>query len=361
VKGLVERLRDGENVICAEGYMWELERRGFLRSGPFTPEVVIDHPQVVRHLHEEFVHAGSDVVEAFTYFGHRAKLRMIGREDELETLNHTALKIARDVADRTGTLMAGNLSNTTTYDPGNPESIEEVKSIFKEQVEWAVKGRADYFIAETFNSCGEASLALKAIRKYGKGLPAVITMAAYVPDRTTDDVPFPQAMRRLEEEGAAVVGLNCARGPATMLPLLREIRQTCKSFDEDGYKEFQTAWQRALRTFRTTPKQKCFQCLTDPVTGAKAYPAELAPLQCTRAEIRQFATEARELGVQYIGLCCGSASYYLREVAIAYGRNPPAAKFKPDLSMSIATGDILLFERGDRARKVRSFMLADIQ
>ncbi|XP_046553783.1 uncharacterized protein LOC124263235 [Haliotis rubra] len=113
--------------------------------------------------------------------------------------------------------------------------------------------------------------------------------------------------------------------------------------------------------FRTTPQQKCFQCLTDPVTGAKAYPAELAPLQCTRAEIRQFATEARELGVQYIGLCCGSASYYLREVAIAYGRNPPSAKFEPDLSMSIVTGSVQLFERGDRARKVRAFMLGDIQ
>ncbi|XP_067675735.1 betaine--homocysteine S-methyltransferase 1-like isoform X1 [Haliotis asinina] len=350
VKGLVERLRDGENVICAEGYMWELERRGFLRSGPFTPEVVIEHPERVRQLHEEFVHAGSDVVEAFTYYGHRAKMRMIGREDELETLNLAALEIARDVADRTGTLMAGNLCNTTIYDPGNIETIEEVKSIFQEQVEWAVKGKADYFIAETFNSFGEASLALEAIRKYGKGLPAVITMAAYVPDRTTDDVPFPQAMRRLEEEGAAVVGLNCARGPATMLPLLRQIRQACKG-----------PIAALPVIFRTTPQQKCFHCLTDPVTGAKAYPAELSPLQCTRAEIRQFATEARELGVQYIGLCCGSASYYLREVAIVYGRNPQAARFKPDLAMNLATGSAQLFERGDHVRKARAFMFGNIE
>ena len=64
--GLRERLRDGESIICAEGYMWELERRGYLRSGPFTPEVVLDHPERVTSLHEEFVHAGSDVVEAFT-------------------------------------------------------------------------------------------------------------------------------------------------------------------------------------------------------------------------------------------------------------------------------------------------------
>ena len=60
------------------------------------------------------------------------------------------------------------------------------------------------------------------------GLPAVVTLAVYGPDMTTDDVPIPEACRRLEEAGAAVVGLNCARGPETMIPLLREIRKVCK-------------------------------------------------------------------------------------------------------------------------------------
>ena len=45
---------------------------------------------------------------------------------------------------------------------------------------------------------------------------------------THDDVPLPQALRMLEELGADVVGLNCFRGPDTMLPLMREIRKECK-------------------------------------------------------------------------------------------------------------------------------------
>ena len=61
------------------------------------------------------------------------------------------------------------------------------------------------------------------------GLPAVITMVPYSSKRTVDGVPFPQALRQLEEGGAAVVGLNCGHGPDTMLPLLREIRQVCKA------------------------------------------------------------------------------------------------------------------------------------
>lgn len=53
-------------------------------------------------------------------------------------------------------------------------------------------------------------------------------MTAYIPDMTTDDVPFPEACRRLEEAGAAVVGVNCGRGPRTMLPLVKEIKKVCK-------------------------------------------------------------------------------------------------------------------------------------
>jgi hypothetical protein len=110
-KGLLERLAAGP-VICAEGYVFELERRGYLQAGPYVPEAVIENPDVVRRLHEDFVHAGSDVVEAFTYYAHRQKLKVIGRENILEDMNRKALRIARDVADRHGCLMAGDICNT---------------------------------------------------------------------------------------------------------------------------------------------------------------------------------------------------------------------------------------------------------
>src|SRR5258708_16062470 len=96
-KGLLERLAEGP-VICAEGYLFELERRGYLQAGAYVPEVVLEHPALVAQLHREFVHAGSDVVEAFTYYAHREKLRLVGREGELAAINRRALEIAREVA-----------------------------------------------------------------------------------------------------------------------------------------------------------------------------------------------------------------------------------------------------------------------
>ena len=59
-------MRDGETIIGAEGYLFEFERRGYLKAGAFVPEVVVEHPELVKAVHEEYVHAGSDVVEAFT-------------------------------------------------------------------------------------------------------------------------------------------------------------------------------------------------------------------------------------------------------------------------------------------------------
>ena len=95
VPGLMQRLTEGP-VVCAEGYLFEFERRGYLQAGAYVPEIVIERPDLVRVLHEEFVHAGSDVVLAFTYYGHREKLRVIGKEDLLEPLNRDALAIGAE-------------------------------------------------------------------------------------------------------------------------------------------------------------------------------------------------------------------------------------------------------------------------
>ena len=70
--GLLDRLAAGP-VICAEGYLFEIERRGYLSAGAYVPEAVLEHPDTVARLHRDFLHAGSDVMLAFTYYAHREK------------------------------------------------------------------------------------------------------------------------------------------------------------------------------------------------------------------------------------------------------------------------------------------------
>ncbi|XP_052238832.1 betaine--homocysteine S-methyltransferase 1-like isoform X4 [Dreissena polymorpha] len=332
VKGLVERLRDGEHVLIAEGYMFEFERRGYLQSGGNVPEVVLDYPDLVRNMHREFVHAGSDVVEAFTYYGHRTKLRDIGREDDLERLQKNALAIAREIADETGALMAGNLCGTGIYSADDKDSHATCREMFREQVVWAVEGNCDYIIAETFCNLGEALLALDIIKQYGHGVPAVITLTPYETNVTMDNVPFPEACKLLEDAGAEVVGLNCSRGPATMLPLLEDIRKGPLAAVPVPY--------------RTSSKNQTFFSYKDKETGKSLYPLDINCYMCNRSDVYAFAKKAKAIGIEYIGLCCGNASNLMRELAEAYDRKPPSSKYAPDLSKSIIFG-----EAGEKSNK----------
>jgi betaine-homocysteine S-methyltransferase len=128
--GLLDRLASGP-VVCAEGYLFECERRGYLQAGTFVPEVVLEHPEVVSQLHRQFVHAGSDVVQAFTYYAHREKLRLIGKEHLVEKLNRRALELAREVASATGSLFAGDLANTNVF-VADARSRATVRAMFEE-------------------------------------------------------------------------------------------------------------------------------------------------------------------------------------------------------------------------------------
>lgn len=62
---LLEHLKS-KKLIIAEGVLFEFVRRGRVRIGSFVPEVILDSPDSVKLLHQEFVDAGSDVVQAFT-------------------------------------------------------------------------------------------------------------------------------------------------------------------------------------------------------------------------------------------------------------------------------------------------------
>lgn len=315
---LLEMLRQGP-VVCAEGYLFECERRGYLQAGAFVPEVVLEHPEVVESLHREFVHAGSDVVEAFTYYGHREKLRVIGKEDILEPLNRQALAVAAAVARDTGALLAGNLCNTNVYEP-TQAAERTVRAAFDEQVGWAAEAGVDFVIAETFSWTGEALLALEAIR--AAGLPAVVTFAVHREGTLRDDQDPVEACRRAEQAGADVVGLNCIRGPQTMLPLLPAIRAAV------------SCPVAALPVpYRTTAAEPSMQSLRDPVRdGAQAFPTALEPFTCTRHELADFTAAALQAGVQYLGICCGAGPQHVRAMAETAGKTPPASRYSPDMS-----------------------------
>jgi len=335
-RGLLERLKDS-GVICAEGYLFELERRGYLTAGEFVPEVALDHPEALRTLHKDFQHAGSDVVLAFTYNAHREKMRIIGKEDLLEPLNRAALQIAREVAGdvpdgNEPNLFAGNISNSNIWKPNDNEAQRQVREMYEEMVGWAVEEKVDYIIGETFYYAEEAFLALDIIQQ--TGLPSVITIAPMAENKMRDDWKIVDTVIELSRRGADVVGMNCFRGPNTMLPYLQKIRNAVKG-----------PVAALPIPYRTTKEQPTFFNLDDncgctcPSPHGRTFPTALDPLFCNRYEIRDFAEKAWKMGINYLGVCCGAAPIHIREVAEAMGRHPAASRYSENMSKHFMYGD----------------------
>jgi betaine-homocysteine S-methyltransferase len=320
---LADRLAQG-TVLGAEGYVFELERRGYVKAGAYVPEAVVDFPDAVTELHREFLRAGADVMVALTYYAHRDKLRQVGRESELEAMNRQAVRLARQVAAEGGALVAGNVCNTWAYNPHDPATADAVRAMYAEQLGWAADEGIDLVIAETNDYLGEALIGLEVSRELG--LPAMVTLATTGPAETWDGYDYVEACKILADHGADIVGLNCDRGPATMLPLIARIRE-----------QVDCAVAAQPVPYRTTEASPTMESLrADGVN--RVFPLALDPFGCTRFEMADFAVAARDLGVNYVGICCGAGPHHVRAMAEALGRTVPASKYSPSMDLHPVLG-----------------------
>jgi betaine-homocysteine S-methyltransferase len=262
---------------------------------------------------------------ALTYYAHREKLKDVGRDGDLEQLNRQAVRIANEIAAEGDALVAGNICNTWSYDPGDPErSGAVVRAQYEEQLGWAVEEGVDFVVAETYDHVGEALIGLDVCKELG--LPAMVTFASVQPATTYDGYDYVEACRILAENGATLVGLNCSRGPETMLPLLERIRAAV---------DVPVAAQPVpYRTSRATPAFESMQ--SD--DGRRLFPIQLEPFQCTRFEMAEFARRAADAGVGYIGICCGGGPHHVRAMAEALGRETPASRYSPAIELHPVLG-----------------------
>jgi len=299
-KGLLERLAEGP-VLGDGGYLLELEKRGRVRAGPFTPEVALENPDALLELHREFRDAGAEVLQALTFYASRDKLATVGMDQRVEELNRAAVRLARQAAGER-CLVAGNLSLTWMYEPNDAKAQNRVRETFDEQLEWQTSEGVDFIIGETFSWLGEALICVERAKR--TGLPVMVTVCFENQDITPDGKTAAEVARSLVDAGADVVGINCLRSPEHTLPLMAEMRKAVR-----GYIGCQPV------AYRTTHDHRDF-------TSLEAFPDQLDPYQLTRREMGDYAVKARALGVNYIGACCGTVASHIREMARALGKAP---------------------------------------
>lgn len=312
MKNLIELLQAGV-VLGDGGYLIELERRGYVDSGSgrekvgtgrgsgqFTPEIAIENPEALRELHREFVHAGSQVLQALTFFGTREKLNRSGYGSDTERINAAAVKLAREVAgDRA--LVAGSVSRTQLIEREGMESLGKASDHIGEQIRLLKNAGVDFLILETFFHLAEMRVALEAAAR--AGLPAVATMSFRpLVDRCSDGHTPAECARVMADLGAVAVGANCEQDPQRMLAVLREMR---------GATQIPLAAQPAA--FQTSEICHSF-------TRLPAFPDDLETIQISRRHFVEFGGMAQTEGIGYLGGCCGCNAAYIRALATGLGR-----------------------------------------
>jgi betaine-homocysteine S-methyltransferase len=302
-----ERLRQGV-VLGDGGYLIELERRGYVDSGSgreqvgtgrgsgqFTPEVAVENPDALRELHREFLAAGSQVLQALTFFGTREKLARAGYGDQTEAINAAAVRLAKEVAGERA-LVAGSVSRTQLVEREGTGALDKAGDHIAEQIRLLKDAGVDFLILETFFHLAEMRVALE--RAAESGLPAIATMSfrPLVTECSDGHAPADCA-RTMADLGAIAVGANCEQDPGRMLSLLREMRAAV---------EVPLAAQPAA--FRTTDQCHSF-------TRLPAFPDDLETIQVSRRDFVEFGRAARNEGIGYVGGCCGANAAYIRSLA----------------------------------------------
>jgi betaine-homocysteine S-methyltransferase len=316
MKSITELLKSGV-VIGDGGYLIELERRGYVDSGSgrekvgtgrgsgqFTPEVAIEDPDALRELHREFLNAGSQVLQALTFFGTREKLNRAGYGADTERINFEAVKLANEVAgDRA--LVGGSVSRTQLIEREGMGALDKARDHIAEQIRLLKDAGVDFLILETFFHLAEMKVALECAAN--AALPAVATMSFRpLVTQCTDGHTPAECARMMADLGAIAVGANCEQDPQRMLPLLRQMRSATN---------VPLAAQPAA--FRTTDECHSF-------TRLPAFPDDLETIQISRSEFTEFGKLAQSEGIGYAGGCCGCNAAYIK--ALAAGVNATASK-----------------------------------
>jgi len=300
-KGLLERLAAGP-VIGDGGFIFALEKRGYVKAGPWTPEAVVEHPEAVRQLHREFLRAGSDVMQAFTYYASEDKLtnrgNKVGKTIGVDAINRAAASIAKEVAAEGDALVLGGISQCPSFLSGKGKVA--VQAVFKKQLDVFVEEGLDFVLCEYFEHMEETEWAIEECRR--TGLPVAATMCIG-PEGSLDGVSAAECAVRMARAGAHLVGVNCHFDPFVALETLGRMKAGLAAAGLDTYLMCQPiaylAPDAGKQGFINLPE----------------FPFALEPRLATRWDIHRYAREALALGVRYIGGCCGFEPYHVRAIA----------------------------------------------
>jgi homocysteine S-methyltransferase len=321
------RRRFADRVVVGDGSMGS-ELVGRMEAGAALESAILTHPEVVLDIHLAYLRAGAELIETATFGASRARLARDRAGDQVETINSTAVKLAREAREIAGVdcLVAGAIGPLAgVIDLDEPEGPSIIAAAHAEQAQILAGRGADLLMLETFFRFDELALAVKAVREVcDLPLIGLLTFATERPPHQYAEQA--RVVDQLADLDLLAVGVNCAPGPMGALEILRNTRQT-------------------RVPLAALPNAGVLSRRDGRVYMPPATPAYLA----------RFARLSVELGASLVGGCCGTGPEHIRAIAEAVGGLKP----RPHVATVVAVSDLDIPE--DRGRRLESSLAAKLE
>jgi len=285
-------LLTGRRVLVCDGAMGTMLHAAGAALDRSLPELNLSDPGLVSTIHESYLSAGADVIQANTFGANRLWLGDHGFGDQVAEINRAGVRIARAAQDRSerDVLVAGSVSPAVTALQRRRIGSAERTEVIREQIE-ALLARGDdpgvdILILETFGYLDELVEAVGVASELCD-VP-VVAQATFADDAHTLGGETPREVATvLSGLPVTMLGTNCTIGPQRMLTVAEDLVR---------YASVPVSAQpNAGQPRRTGPRSFEFSIGGD-------YFARY---------FRRFA----EAGVSLVGGCCGTTPAHIRAAA----------------------------------------------
>lgn len=274
-------MENKNDFVYLDGAMGTMLQQSLLQLGE-RPEVLnITHPHEITQIHKSYIAAGSDIVYANTFGANAHKLEGCGHSvEEIIAAGIRNAKAACEGSDARVALDIGPLGEM--LEPSGVLCFEDAYALFAQMVKAGVEAGADLIVFETMTDLYEMKAGVLAAKENSE-LPVFVTMTFEENKRTFTGCSIEAFALTAEGLGCDAIGINCSLGPDEILPIATTLSQ-------------HTSLPLIVKPNAGLP---------DPETNMYVMTAEaFGPAMAQMAQ----------LGIKYLGGCCGTTEAYIREL-----------------------------------------------
>ncbi|MEM9971420.1 MAG: homocysteine S-methyltransferase family protein [Pseudomonadota bacterium] len=273
------------------------------RSGRATPlwsmQALMDAPDLVRTIHDEFFAAGAEVATTNTYPVLPDRLAAFDMDDQLEALTETGCRIAAEARDAHGSgLVAGSLGPLGfSYQPDKAPPAEAAADIYA-RVARLQAAIVDVLLLETMSSVDQARGGLMGAGVAGKPVWVALSVDDRDGTRLRSGEPLDAVEPLLREFAPDRVFLNCSRPEAVSegLPILARLYDHVGAY-ANGFTEIDAAFNKIGATTDLLKKR-----------------VDIGP-----NEYAAFGASWVDMGARTVGGCCEITPAHIAELARQVG------------------------------------------